>query len=220
MPGLRDRTSSRVLALAERVSPAVYAASAVVVVVGAVAGFGGLDTVAEPPVARAATGQALSGKQLDVTVEDAWLADGFDPYLEPKPGHRFVVVRALVTNVSNTPVSTVKDNVLVTGLSGAEGEPQADQVIRLGESSTNPVLQPGVEQSVLLLWEVWESTFAAGDPITVRILDKTLREGFLFDDSWDYPKVTAEVPLVIKDRGFDYVTREPGATDDTSAGAP
>jgi hypothetical protein len=212
MSGASDRTSSRVSALAERVSPAVYAVSALVVVVGAVAGFGGLETVAETPVVRAATGQTVSGKQLDVTIEDAWLADGFDPYLEPEAGNRFLAVRAVVTNVSNTPVSTVKDNVLVDDLKGASGEPEADEVIRPGESA-GPVLQPGVEQELLLLWEVPASDIAAGATITVRVYDKTLTKGFLFDDSWSDPVVTAEVPLVLGDRGFEYLTRDLNVTD-------
>ena len=197
---------SRLLDLAERLSPAVYVVSAAVVVIGAVAGFGGLDTVAETPVARADAGQVVEGKQLDVSVEDAWLADGFDPYFEPEPGNRFLAVRAVVTNVSDTPVSTVKDNVLVDGLEGSAAKPQADEVIRLGESSSTPVLQPFVEQEVVLLWEIPASERAAGSRITVRVLDKTLREGFLFDASWSDPVVTAEVLLTLGDRGFQYVT--------------
>lgn len=219
MPEARDRTSSRVSALAERFSPAVYAASAIVVVVGAVAGFGGLETVADTPVMRVATGQAVSGKQLDVTIEDAWLADGFDPYLEPESGNRFLAVRAVVTNVSDTPVSTVKDNVLVDGLKGAAGEPEADEVIRPGESA-GPVLQPGVEQELLLLWEVPASELADGAAITVRVYDKTLTKGFLFDDSWSNPVVTAEVPVVIGDRGFEYLTRDLDIAEDTGDEAP
>jgi len=208
MPEARDRLPSRLLDVAERLSPAVYVVSAAVVVIGAVAGFGGLDTVAEAPVARADAGRVVAGKQLDVSVEDAWLADGFDPYFEPEPGNRFLAVRAVVTNVSDTPVSTVEDNVLVDGLVGVAGEPQADQVIRLGESSSTPVLQPAVEQEVVLLWEIPASERQEGSRITVRVLDKTLREGFLFDASWSDPVVTAEVPLVLGDRGFQYVTRD------------
>jgi hypothetical protein len=214
MPEARDRTSSRAFALAERISPAVYAASAAVVVIGAVAGFGGLETVSEAPVARASAGQQITGKQLDVSIEDAWLADGFDPYLEPEPGFRFLAVRALVTNVSTTPVSTVKDNVLVEGLTGGEGEPQADEVIRMGESS-NPVLQPGVEQQILFLWQIPGDDIAEGSTVTVRVLDKTLRQGFLFDDSWSDPEVTAEVPLVLDDRGFDYLTSDVDLTEES-----
>lgn len=220
MSGARDRTSSRAFALAERLSPAIYAVSAAVVVIGAVAGFGGLNTVAEAPVARAASGQVVTGKQLDVTIEDAWLADGFDPFLESEPGNRFLAVRAVVTNVSDTPMSTVKDNVLVDGLAGVSGDPQADQAIRVGESSTNPVFQPGVEQDVLLLWELPASKIETGSMITVRVLDKTLTKGFLFDDSWSDPVVTAQVPLVVSDRGFDFMTPEPDFTDDASEDAP
>jgi hypothetical protein len=214
MPDARDRTSSRIFDLAERASPALYALSAAVVVVGAVAGFGGFEAVAEKTVARVAPGQAIPGKQLDVTIEDAWLADGFDPYLEPEPGNRFLAVRAVVVNVSDAPVSTVKDNVLVDGLKGAGGEPQADEVMRFGESS-NPVLQPGVEQEILLLWEVPAAEVAEGAPLTVQVLDKTLTKGFLFDDSWSDPLVTAEVAVVIDDRGFQYASD----LDDTEGAA-
>jgi hypothetical protein len=213
MPGASDRTSSRVSALTERLSPAVYAVSALVVVVGAVAGFGGLETAAKTPVMRAAVGETVAGKQLDVTIEDAWLADGFDPYLEPESGNRFVAVRAVVTNVSDTPVGTVKDNVLVDGLKGSAGEPEADEVIRPGESS-GPVLQPGVEQELLFLWELPSSELATGAPITVRIYDKTLTKGFLFDDSWSDPVLTGEVPLVVGDRGFEYLTRDLDVPED------
>jgi hypothetical protein len=219
MPGASDRTSSRVSALAERLPPAVYAVSAVVVIVGSVAGFGGLDTAAETPLMRAAAGQTVAGKQLDVTIQDAWLADGFDPYLEPDSGNRFLAVRAVVTNVSDTPVSTVKDNVLVDGLEGGNGEPQADEVMRFDESS-NPVLQPGVEQELLLLWEVPASDMAAGTTITVQVLDKTLTQGFLFDDSWSDPLVTAEVAVVVDDRGGLYLTQDLDITDDTGQAAP
>jgi hypothetical protein len=220
MPEARDRTPSRVSALAERVSPAVYAVSAGVVVIGAIAGFGGLETVADAPVARAASGQLVAGKQLDVTIEDAWLADGFDPYFEPEEGNRFLAVRASVVNVSSKPVNTVRDNVLVDGITGVSGEPQADQVIRIGESSTNPVFQPSVEQEVLLLWEIPESTVAVGSEITVSVLDKSLRKGFLFDDSWSDPVVTAEVPVAVGDRGFQYVTRDTASSGGTAEVAP
>jgi hypothetical protein len=218
MPEARDRMSSRVSALARRASPALYAASALVVVVGAVAGLGGLETVAETPVMRATTGQLVPGKQLDVTIEDAWLADGFDPYLEPEPGNRFLAVRAKITNMSDTPVSTVKDNVLVDGVEGAGGEPQADEAMRFEEAS-NPVLQPGVEQEVLLLWQVPAGSMAAGASITVQVFDKTLTKGFLFDDSWSDPLVTAEVPVVLDDRGFQYATRDLDITDDSGESA-
>ncbi|SKA99305.1 hypothetical protein SAMN06295879_2760 [Agreia bicolorata] len=204
MPAVRDRSSSRLLSLVERATPAFYAISALAVVLGAVAGFGGLDTVAEVPVARAASGQVVTGKQLDVTIEDAFLADGFDPYFEPDEGNRFLAVRALITNVSNTPMDTAKDNVLVNGVVGSAGEPQADEVIRIGESSSNPMLQPGVAQEVVLLWQIPATDKKSGVEITVQVLDKTLRKGFLFDDSWDDPLVTAEVPLVVGDRGFDF----------------
>jgi hypothetical protein len=208
MPAARDRSSSRLLSLVERASPALYAVSAVVVVVGAVAGFGGLNTVAEPPVARATSGQVVVGKQLDVTIEDAFLADGFDPYFEPDEGNRFLAVRALVTNVSKTPMDSVKDNILVDGLVGSNGKPQADEVIRIGESSSNPMLQPGVAQEIVLLWQIPAADKKAGAEITVHVLDKTMRKGFLFDDSWDNPIVTADVALVVDDRGFDFAKEQ------------
>ncbi|SMQ68237.1 hypothetical protein SAMN06295943_1672 [Agreia sp. VKM Ac-1783] len=188
----------------ERAAPALYAVSALVVVLGAVAGFGGLNTVEERPVARATSGQVVAGKQLDVTIEDAFLADGFDPYLEPDEGNRFLAVRALVTNVSDTPMDKVKDNVLVDGVAGSAGTAQADEVIRLGESSSNPMLQPGVAQEIVLLWQIPSTEKKAGSEITVHVLDKTLRKGFLFDDSWDDPVVTADVSLVVGDRGLDF----------------
>jgi hypothetical protein len=220
MPEARERSSSGVSALAERFSPAAYAISAAVIVVGAIAGFGGLETVADEPVARADAGQEIPGKQLDVAIEDAWLADGFDPFFEPESGQRYLAVRARVTNVSDTPVTTVRDNVLVDGLTGSEGEPQADEAIRIGESSTNPVLQPGVAEEIVLLWQVDSIDWSAGSTITVRVLDKTLREGFLFDASWSDPVVTAQVPLVIGDRGFDDMTRDVVEIDDPSEVAP
>ncbi|SMG42365.1 hypothetical protein [Agreia pratensis] len=204
MPAARDRSSSRLLSLVERASPALYASSALVVVFGAVAGFGGLNTVEKPPVARATSGQVVTGKQLDVTIEDAFLADGFDPYFNPEDGNRFLAVRALVTNVSNTPVDKVKDNVLVDGVVGSAGTPQADEVIRIGESSSNPTLQPGVAQEIVLLWEIPASDEESGSEITVHVLDKSLLKGFLFADSWGDPVVTADVSLVLGDRGFDF----------------
>jgi hypothetical protein len=188
----------------ERAAPALYAVSALVVVLGAVAGFGGLNTVEEPPVARATSGQVVAGKQLDVTIEDAFLADGFEPYLEPDEGNRFLAVRALITNVSNTPMDKAKDNVLVDGVVGSNGDPQADEVIRVGESSSNPTFQPGVAQEVVFLWQIPIADRKAGSEITVHVLDKTLRKGFLFDDSWDDPVVTADVSLVVGDRGLDF----------------
>ena len=60
----------------------------------------------------------------------------------------------------------------------------------------------------MLLWEIPASERQEGARITVRVLDKTLREGFLFDASWSDPVVTAEVPLTLGDRGLQYVTRD------------
>ncbi|KQR22366.1 hypothetical protein ASF79_08960 [Agreia sp. Leaf335] len=204
MPAVRDRSTSRLVSLVERASPALYVVSAIVVVLGTVAGFGGLNTVAKPPVAQAASGEVIEGKQLDVTITDAFLADEFDPYFEPDEGNRFFAVRALITNVSTTPMDKSKDNVLVDGLTGSNGDPQADEVIRIGESSSNAMLQPGVSQEVVLLWQIPATDERAGSTITVHVLDKTLRKGFLFDDTWDNPVVTADVSLVVGDRGFDF----------------
>ena len=48
------------------------------------------------------------------------LASLVEPYLEPDEGNRFLAVRALITNVSNTPMDKAKDNVLVRKLNGLE----------------------------------------------------------------------------------------------------
>jgi hypothetical protein len=144
---------------------------------------------------------------LHITVNDAWLADGLGTYLKPAEGSRMLVVEVTVTNVSNKSVNTLRDNILVDGLKGADG-PKSDRVLILGEGSTTPDFQPGVTQDAALVWEVPAGSYAEGDPVVVRILDKSLSPGLLFAAAWTNPEETAHVAVELGDRGDRYLEAE------------
>jgi hypothetical protein len=195
------------VAVADRVPALAYVVGAAVALVGIVAGLGGFETVEEATPPQIPAGVVQEGRQLDVTVRDAWLADGLGAYLKPAPGSRMLVVEVTVTNVSHTSVNTLRDNILVDDVEGAEG-PKSDRVLILGEGSSVPDFQPGVTQDAALVWEVPSGAYAAGDPLVVRILDKSLSPGLLFAASWTDPEETAHVALELGDRGDRYLAAE------------
>jgi hypothetical protein len=196
-----------VAALADRVPTLGYVAAAAVALVGVVAGLGGFNTVEETSPPQIDAGVVQEGRQLDITVNDAWLADGLGTYLKPAEGSRMLVVEVTVTNVSNKSVNTLRDNILVDGLKGADG-PKSDRVLILGEGSTTPDFQPGVTQDAALVWEVPAGSYAEGDPVVVRILDKSLSPGLLFAAAWTNPEETAHVAVELGDRGDRYLEAE------------
>lgn len=148
------------------------AGGAVVALLATLIGFGGLSRTEATPLAALA-GTKVDVLQYSVTVLDAELTDAIDEqYLEAESGETLVVVRMILENTSDRPISMrgVSDHVasgLITtrtpllALPGIEPTRDAS-AWREDGSAGSVILQPGVPNEVRVAWPVSEDAVRSG----------------------------------------------------------
>lgn len=179
--------------------------AAVLLAVSAI--FGGLDDAPVQAAAVIQPGDAHVGSELTVTVDQALLIDAFpEQYLMPEAGNRLLVVRAVVENTTTEPRRLSPVETDSVGVDGVPGLPKAAVPLRIlviDDGSDLVVVQPGVPVELAYVWEIDGAELAAGDTITVTLLDRVyisegrLTHGGLYDD----PVVAATLDLVLDDVG-------------------
>jgi hypothetical protein len=168
---------------------------------------GGLEDAPVAAVPAIDAGSAHVGSELTVSIGQALLIDAFpEQGIVPDDGNRLLVVRATVENTTNEPrrLGTVDaDSVGLAGVPGlAAGEPPRTVAV-IEDGSSNTVVQPGVPVELAYIWEVAGDAVAAGDPVTVDLLDRDfISEGRLtYGGLYGDPIVTATVELALDDVG-------------------
>jgi hypothetical protein len=122
------------------------------------AAFGGLEEADAPPVPQLDVGEAFTGAQLRIAVEDAVLIDAFpEAFITPETGNRLLVIRATVENVWDKPVSTISDigaadNIRPRGIADMDDKPLTVAVI--SDGSPYPSLQPAIPIELAFIWGV------------------------------------------------------------------
>jgi hypothetical protein len=179
----------------------------VVLFLTASAAFGGLEEADTAPVPEIEVGEAFTGAQLRITIEDAVLIDAFpEAFITPQPGNRLLVVRATVENVWDKPVPTISrigaaDNVRPRGIDGMEDEPLTVSVI--SDGSPYPELQPDVPVELAFIWEVPDGAISQSDVVRIDVLDKTYASGgfVTYGERFEDPFVAAYVEAPVTDVG-------------------
>jgi hypothetical protein len=191
----------------------------VVVVLGVSALLGGLDAAPVEAVPVVGPGEPSTGTQLEVTVEAVVLIDAFpEQFIEPEPGNRLLVVRAVVENVwpspvrltswsyspdSEAPAGFSPDAVVPDGVEGITATTPPDSVLIIDDSSDETQLQPGVPTELAFIWQVPDDALADGDDVRVDIMDREYeRQGILvYGDVFSDYHVSAHVDLAVSDVG-------------------
>jgi hypothetical protein len=183
--------------------------SVLAVLLGLSALLGGLDDAPATPVPELSPGDAYTGTQLKISIDRVILIDAFpEQGVTPEiDGNRLLVVSATVDNVWDSPVRIASltgdpDSVLPTGVEGIDSSTPASAVMVIDDGTKLSDVQPGVPVELAYVWEVAPDVLAAGDDITVDILDRLQRNGFIvYGDVFDDPFVAAHVDLVLEDVG-------------------
>lgn len=171
------------------------------------AAFGGLDDVPATPDPRLNVGESFTGAQLKISVEGAVLIDAFpEANIEPDPGKRLLVIRAMVENVWDSPVPTyagsgAADNIRPNGIK--DRDENLKTVALISDATEYPRLQPNVPVELAYIWQVPARQFAASDVLRVDLLDKTyIAEGFVtYGERFEDPFVAAYTEVDVTDVG-------------------
>jgi hypothetical protein len=145
------------------------------------AAFGGLEDADTPPLPQLDIGEAFSGAQLRIAVEDAVLIDAFpEANIVPAEGMRLLVIRATVENLWDRPVSTrpdfgAADNIRPRGVTDLADEPLTVAVI--SDGSQSPELQPAVPVELAYVWEIKPGSVADSQVLRIDVMDKTYAAG-------------------------------------------
>jgi hypothetical protein len=178
------------------------------------AAFGGLAAVPTPPLPTIEPGSTFAGTQLDIAVSAAVLIDAFpEQGIEPTPGNRLLVVRAIVENVWDFPVSTMggvgaADNLRVVGANGVTADGLSEDtppfaVAIVSDGSQQTELQPGVPVELAYIWQVPSNALADAAQVRVAILDKVYHSGgqVAYGENFADPFVAAYTEVAVTDVG-------------------
>jgi hypothetical protein len=207
----RSTRAARIRARAKDITAKVptrwFVTALIALFLAASAAFGGLEEADTPPVPQLGMGEAYTGAQLRIAVEDAVLIDAFpEAFITPEPGNRLLVIRATVENVWDKPVPTFSsigaaDNIRPRDVRDMEDEPLTVAVI--SDGSPYPELQPDVPVELAFIWEIPQGSVSQSDVLRVDILDKTYAPGGLvtYGERFQDPFVAAYVEASVTDVG-------------------
>lgn len=145
--------------------------------------FGGLDTV-NTSVTSFKPGEKFSDNAFTVTVQRARVVPevraGDTVVAAAKPGRAYLGVVATLRNDGTVPVR-------LEGELDLRNRPDSDLVgvMRTVDGSRAITLGPGLQEEFAYVWEVPQTTLAAGDSVTLRVWDKTFKQGFVvYGELW------------------------------------
>jgi hypothetical protein len=170
----------------------------------ATAAFGGLATAATTEPAELAPGEAHATDQRSLTVQRAVLIDALpEAGVFVEDGQR---VLALVVDVENrwdeplpsTGAQGVAGSLRVAGI----GETEA-VAARMDDTTSSPVLQPGVPAELVYAWAVDADAFEDGQDVEVTLYELSLYTGSFVTTGrwWDDPVADARVIVSVNDVG-------------------
>ena len=171
--------------------------------------LGGLDDAPATPVPKLAPGDSYTGTQLKISVDRAVLIDAFpEQGVTPEvEGNRLLVISTTVDNVWDGPVRIAEepndaDSVVPVGVDGLDAAAAPSDILVIVDGTRFRAVQPGVPVELAYVWEVAPDALADGDDITVDILDRLQRKGFIvYGDVFDDPFVAAHVEVEVEDVG-------------------
>ncbi|MDZ4266738.1 MAG: hypothetical protein U1D00_13775 [Mycobacterium sp.] len=145
--------------------------------------FGGLDTV-NTSVTSFKPGEKFSDGEFTVTVDRARVVPevraGKLVVAPAKPGRAYLGVVATLRNDGTIPGR-------LEGELNLRGQPDSQfvGVRRLADGSHIITLGPNLEEQVAFVWELPEDALAAGDSATLRVWQKTFKQGFVvYGELW------------------------------------
>ncbi len=154
---------------------------AVIVIVGAIGGWGAATEGAEE-VPASAVGVPIEAAPFEATVRRARFFDELRPSFYAEEGFRYVALSVDVTNTSNEPVpsSTLAQAAAidVDGQKAADLEsgprPVDPWVVRTADGLTQHTFQPGLAVNVVLVWQQ-DAARPLPEEVTVTLGRHTLR---------------------------------------------
>jgi hypothetical protein len=211
-PPPQPRTAAwraRAIRLSDRVPTKWFITALSSLFLVASAAFGGLAAVPAPPLPEVQPEDSFSGAQLRISVVGAVLIDAFpEQGIEPTPGNRLLVVRAIVENVWDAPVEQrggigASDNVRVEGVDGVDDSAAPYALAIVSDGAQEFDLQPGIPEELAYIWQVPDDALADGELLHVNMLDKVFAAGGLvaYGERFDDPFVAAYTEIAITDVG-------------------
>lgn len=171
--------------------------------------LGGWDTVQlqSAIVPEQPIGQPYVGERVSTAIDDIYLTDEHpDGFSDPEPGDTWLVVVATMENQLTEPEYPLgTTNFWAFTIPGVielgEQLSVADySTLLVRDGSFGPVLQPGVPDTVQVVFAVRDSLFAEGDEVRIGLTDAEKQDADIYDGiRWWQPHVAVEVPVVIRD---------------------
>lgn len=171
--------------------------------------LGGWDTVQlqSAIVPEQPIGQPYVGERVSTAIDDIYLTDEHpDGFSDPEPGDTWLVVVATMENQLTEPEYPLgTTNFWAFTIPGVielgEQLSVADySTLLVRDGSFGPVLQPGVPDTVQVVFAVRDSLFADGDEVRIGLTDAEKQDADIYDGiRWWQPHVAVEVPVVIRD---------------------
>ncbi|MFB7894460.1 hypothetical protein ACFC1I_19815 [Microbacterium sp. NPDC056044] len=170
----------------------------------ATAAFGGLATAAPADLSTLDPGEPHVTDQRSLTVQRAVLIDALpEAGVSVEDGERVLALVVEVENGWDEPLSStgpkgVAGSFRVAGVGAAE--PAA---ARMDDTTSSPVLQPGVPAELVYAWAVDADAFADGQDVEVTLYDLSLYTGSFVTTGrwWDDPVADATVTVSVNDVG-------------------
>jgi hypothetical protein len=171
--------------------------------------LGGWDTVQleSAVIPEQAVGDTFVGNRLAVSIDDLYLTDDFpDDYTETEPGESFLVVVATMealTAEPESPLSIGPPNPLaIDELMSIDERPDySDLTVFLERDATfEPVLNPGVPDTLLFVFTVPSGRYSDGDVVRIGLTDATPEQADIIEGTrWIDEHVAVEVPIAVRD---------------------
>ncbi|MEO5534390.1 MAG: hypothetical protein ABIR17_04585 [Pseudolysinimonas sp.] len=188
----------------------ILVVGAVLAVAGVVAiPLGGWDTVQlqSAVIPEQSVGDTFVGNRLAISIDDLYLTDDFpDDYTETKPGESFLVVVATLEGLTAEPESPISigppSPFTIDGLMNLDERPgYGDLTVFLKRDGTfEPVLSPGVPDTLLFVFTVRSGQFAQGDVLRIGLTDATPEKADIIDGTrWVDEHVAVEVSTTVRD---------------------
>lgn len=146
------------------------------------AAFGGLDTV-NKKVVDITAGETFDTGRFEVTVQRATLVDevraGSKVHYSKKPGRRYLGLVVTARNHGSLP-GILPGPVRIVGLSNSFSLPP----MRMADGTLSVFAGPGLNDEIVLLWEVPQDSVEVGSELTVHVRKEVRKLSATYGQAW------------------------------------
>lgn len=200
----RRSLRASLLALSDRYPTSAVGGTILGLFLVATISVGGLHDAKAEEAVTLKQGESFENLAVRFTATKALSLDELPPLASTKEGKRYIAVAVTAENRFDEPVSLPAGGTGAMQTLRVEGLPaQATAIARVDDASQSVVLQPGVPEKLVILWQVEAKDWSAKRDVDLHFSTLTRAEGKIVVDGefWDSPTLSAtqRLALEIKD---------------------